>query len=287
MCTTTTKLNNVTTAEEALEASNLNYSVEQSEIMNTATGIVSAKSKSLYRSDTNKELGIVGIKYQPVQNIKAFTYFDAICKKNNIRYSEVISINGGERVILKADFDTPEIVGKNDEIKKQFCLINGFDGSVGVMANFMVERLVCSNGMRATVIDAKNSFKFKHTQNVELRMEDALKVLAEGTDYFDEFVRISNELAVKMVDKQMVDKFLDECFGKSESKRADTKREEIVGYFEKGIGNEGKTAWDLYNGVTEYVTHHHGNSDEKRIEYANFGGGVSLSNRAFKAAMAI
>jgi|TARA_Y100000310_G_scaffold307018_1_gene348690 phage/plasmid-like protein (TIGR03299 family) len=283
----TTLNNKVTKAVDALEEANLNFEVGQAEIMNTVTGKISNKKKSLYRTDTGEELGVVGTNYQPVQNITAFSYFDTICELEGAQYKEIISFNGGEKVILKAEFPQPAIVGKNDEVRKQFCLVNGFNGSVGVMANFMVNRLVCSNGMRATVKDAQSSFKFKHTANVQFRMEDALQVLAKGTSYFDHFIRLSTELTQKFVDAKMVDTFLDDCFGKSESKRAEAKRDEIQGYFERGIGNEGKTAWDLYNGITEYVTHHHGKSEDTRVEYANFGGGVKLSEKAFNSAMAL
>jgi len=274
----------IDTAQEALEAAGLNYTVAQAEIMNTTTGTVSDKCKSLYRTDTNQELGIVGKKYEPVQNHKAFSYFDTICEMHGARYSEAISFNGGEKVILKAEFPRPEVVGRNDEIKKQFCLINGFNGGVGVMATFMVNRLICSNGLRGTVRDAKNSFRFKHTTNVNFRMEEALKVLAAGTDYFNQFIRMANELTQKQIDSAMVDKFLVSVFGDPQSTRGANKQEEIKGYIESGIGNSGSTAWDLYNGVTEYVSHHHGKDEMKRLEYANFGAGVQLSETAFKVA---
>lgn len=285
MSATTVKFEDrITNAREALEAADLFYNVKEAPLQNTITGDISKLKKQLYRSDNNKELGVVGIGYHPVQNITAFSYFDSICQIQGAYYSEAISINNGSKIILKAEFPNSEIIGINDEVKKQFCLVNGFDGSIGVMANFMVERLICSNGLKAIVRDAKNSFKFKHTENVEIRMEDALKVLAAGTKYFDEFIKMSNELVQKQVDSEMVDKFLDECFGTSESTRAENKRNEILGYFENGIGNNGNNLFELYNSVTEYVSHHHCKSDEKRIEYANFGGGVKLSEKAFKTA---
>jgi len=277
----------ITSAHEALEAAGLNYTVEQAEIMNTATGTVSEKCKSLYRTDTNQELGIVGINYEPVQNTKAFAYFDTICEMQGAQYSEAISINNGEKVILKAEFPRVSVIGRNDEVKKQFCLINGFNGGVGVMATFMLERLVCTNGLRGLVRDAKNSFRFKHTSGVNFRMEEALKVLAAGTDYFNKFMDKADILAQKQIDSFMVDKFLREVFGDPQSKRAENKHEKVKGYIEHGVGNSGNTAWDLYNGVTEYVTHHHGKDEMKRLEYANFGGGVTLSEKAFKVAMTV
>lgn len=277
----------ITSAHEALEAAGLNYTVEQAEIMNTATGTVSEKCKSLYRTDTSQELGIVGINYEPVQNTKAFAYFDTICEMQGAQYSEAISINNGEKVILKAEFPRPEIVGRNDEIKKQFCLINGFNGGVGVMATFITERLVCSNGMRGNVRDAKNSFRFKHTANVNFRMEEALKVLAAGTDYFNRFIEMSKRLVEKQVDSFMVDKFLKDVFGEAKTKRSENKQEKIINNFQNGIGNYGNNLFELYNAVTQYVSHEHGKDDMKRLEYANFGAGVTLTEKAFSSVVSM
>jgi len=151
----------------------------------------------------------------------------------------------------------------------------------------MLERLICSNGLRAVVADAKNSYKFKHTPNIEIRMEDTLKVFHGGIKYFNEFISMSNKLTQKHADAIMVEKFLDDCFGVPESTRANTKRDEIKGYFEHGVGNKGSNLFELYNSVTEYVTHKHGKSDEKRIEYANFGSGVKLSECAFNSVVSM
>jgi len=277
----------IVTAHEALEAAGLNFTVCEAEVMNTTTGKISNRIKSLYRDDTGEEIGMVGMTYQPVQNITAFSYFDTICQMNGAQYTEALSINNGEKVILTASFPTSEVVGRYDEVMKQFRLVNGFNGKINWEVVYMLERLVCSNGLRGLVKDAASSYKFKHTKNIEVRMEETLKVLHGGMKYFDEFIAMSNELAQKQVDAKMVEQFLDDCFGKSESNQAKTKRENIMNYINNGIGNDGSTAWDLYNGVTEYVSHHHGNDAEKRNDWANFGGGVTLNEKAFKSACAL
>lgn len=277
----------VVTAKEALEAANLNFTVGEAELMNTVTGKISSTHKALYREDTNETLGIVGMSYKPVQNITAFAYFDTICQLQGAQYKKALSVNGGEKVILTAEFPIPDVIGKNDEVMKQFRLVNGFNGKINWEVVYMLERLICSNGMRGMVKDADSSYKFKHTKHIEVRMEETLKVLHGGIEYFDSFIAMSNELVQKKVDAEMVEQFLNDCFGKAESKRANTKRDEILKYINKGIGNDGSTAWDLYNGVTEYVTHHHGKDAEKREDWSNFGGGATLNEKAFKSAYAL
>jgi len=103
----------ITNAHEALESAGLNYTVCEAEVMNTATGKISNGIKSLYRSDNNEEVGVVGIGYHPIQNSMAFSYFDIICQTQGAHYTKATSINGGEKIILTAEFPRPVVIGKN------------------------------------------------------------------------------------------------------------------------------------------------------------------------------
>ena len=247
---------------------------------------VSKLTKGLYRSDTKEELGSVGVGYEPVQNVKAFAFFDTICQTHGAVYKSATSFNGGAKVILTAEFPKPVTIVKGDDLMTQFVLVNGFDGKVGLHANFWVKRLVCINGLVANVPDAKNSVHLKHTKNIEIRMEDAMKVLTEGMKYFDRFIEMSKILAEKVVDGNMVDKFLEDVFGEAKSTKARNIIENVVDRFENGMGNNGKTAWDLYNGVTEYIDHEHGR-DGTRLESSLLGAGANKKAKAFNAAMAL
>ena len=283
----------VTTAYEALESAGLNFTVEQSEVMNVATGKVSELKKSLYRSDTGVELGVVGMGYNPVQNFDAFSYFDNICQMYGARYSQAISIDGGAKIVLKAEFPKTDLINLNDEVRRQFVLINGHNGTVGLKADFMLERLVCTNGLRMMSRDAASSFRFKHTTNVLPKMDEALKVLGEGVKYFDNFIEMSRALAQKHIDKTMVDSFLDDLIGSADeddSKRSasmkQNKKDTLIDLYQNGMGNNGSTAWDIYNAVTEYTDHHHGNGD-KRDNFNYFGGGISIKEKAFNLAISL
>lgn len=273
-------------AYEALKTAGLNYIVEQSPHLISTTGKVSDISKGLYRSDTNQELGSVGVGYEPVQNVKAFSFFDTICQTHGAIYKSAMAFDGGAKVILKAEFPQPVTIAKDDDVMKQFILVNGFNGAVGLHANFMLERLICTNGLRAMVPDAESSVHLKHTKNIEFKMEDAMKVLTQGLNYFDKFIEMSKVLAQKTVDTQMVDKFIDDVFGEAKSIKAENKQANILNLFENGKGNKGNTAWDLYNAVVEHVDYFHG-KDENRLATSIIGSGVNVKEKAFKIAMAL
>jgi len=280
-----TKLSeNIKTAEQDLVESELNYIVEEAKMRNVNTERISNKIKSLYRSDTGDELGIVRNTYYPVQNSVQFAYFDTMCQKENMSYTETLSVNNGEKVILKAELPDIVTIGNNDLLKRQFCLINGFDGITCLSANTIFERINSKCILRGNIPNTINSWKFRHTKNIEIRMEEVMKVLSEGTLWFDKFLEIANELNSKIVDDHMVKHFMNSVFGTSESPQIEHKKTIVQNCFEKGIGNNGSTAWDLYNAVTEYVSLHHG-KDEKRGEWANFGRGIELTEKAFNIAV--
>lgn len=269
----------------ALESANLNFIAEQSEIINASTGIMSKTHKSLYRSDTREEIGIVGKGYMPVQNTDAFSFFDTLCNVHGIKYNKITSINNGAKIIIGAKFPAVTEIKPNDIINREFNLINSFDGSGKLRVDFIVNRQVCSNGLRANIRDASKSYVFKHTKNIMPKMQEAILVFDTGMKYFDLFIEQSRIMANKMVDSKMVDDFLNSIVNDSDSKQSQTKKDEIRELFEHGQGNNGQTAWDLYNGLTEYVDHFHGRSEETRLEYSTIGQGVGLKEYAFDLCM--
>ena len=273
----------IVSIEEALDASNLNFICDSSELMGaTANGLMAPDHKMLYREDTGSVLGIVGKKYQPIQNSLAMSFMDAIVKKNEFSYTQAVSKNDGAVTIMVAESDRKDEVKVGDDVARQIRLVNGFNGKTGFSVEFTMLRLVCTNGM---VKDERESIiRFKHTINVQNRMEVALRVFDEAVEFHSIFLEQSRVLAQKAVDANMVDKFLEGLF--KDKQKNYKKCEEIHHLFEGGKGNHGETAWDLYNGVTEWVDHH-ADKGLRREDYALFGSGHKLKAKAWDVARAI
>ncbi len=51
--------------------------------------------------------------------------------------------------------------------------------------------------------------------------------------------------------------------------------------FKDGTKNDSTTVWDGFNAVTEFVTHHHGRTDENRLHNQWFGANSGLLDRAY------
>ena len=160
-------------------------------------------------------------------------------------------------------------------------MINSCDGTHGFTAYFEVERLVCTNGLRAIVPDAKHCIKLKHTKYVENRMDEALRVFAASQNYYEHFQITARSLTEKIMDSRMVEQFLEDLCGTSERKQIKERRDKIIELFQHGKGNGGRTAWDMYNGVTEYVDHYMGKNEERRLYLSELGQGVDLKQKAF------
>ena len=260
------KLGTITSIDEALDASNLNFITEQCEIVGT-NGISCPNNKMLYRGDTNQFLGLVGLRYEPIQNHTAMAFVDTIIKEENAVYTEAISKDNGAVSIIKATYDRRDEVAKGDILEREIVVSNGFDAKSPLKVSFMLRRLVCLNGLTCSENDSV--ITFRHTQFTSDRMELSLKIMDSSHKFFDSFVATAKRMAEKAVDHQMVEKFLNGLY--SDTKVNEKKRTYINELFENGKGNKGETVWDLINGVTEYHTHYCSTSPEKRAESLYFG----------------
>ena len=278
--TNLTKDTRITSIDEALEASNLNFIAEEHKL-ETPSGIIMPEHKAIIRPDTETVLGVVGKKYVPTQNSLSFAFMDAIVKKHGFHYSEAVSKDGGAVTMITAQSDKNDVVAVGDEVCRQIKLINGFNGKVGLSVSFEVLRLVCTNGMVKS--ERESVMRFKHTIRVQDRMETALRVFDESVDFHENFLAEAKRLSQVAVDKNMVETFLSSLF--SDSSKNDKKKEHIEYLFQNGKGNKGETAWDLLNGTTEWVDHYAG-KDDKRNDYSIFGAGHKLKEKAFDLVMA-
>lgn len=278
-------LSDVKGAREALEKCDCAWNANQDNLI-TLGGKNVKTHKALLRSDNNHILGIVGKGYTPLQPSFSFSYFDSILDQHNIKWSEGIVLNEGSKIILKANFPDKVLIRVGDECVKQFVLINSFDMSSSFEGHLDMERLACTNGMRSHF--KENQFSCRHTTNGRLSADIALKMFSQSINYFETFETQCKQLAQIIADKEMVNNFLSEMFDKKTDKKekvsthTKNQKKEVVRLFKHGAGNNGSSAWDLYNGFTEWVDHNRTSNADKRMVSALIGGGATLKQKAFK-----
>lgn len=276
-----------TSIEEAFSQAGLTWIAQQAEMINSGNGQVINNHKVIYRGDNNKQLGVVGKNYGVIQNSNCFAFFNAICQKYNANICQVHEYNDGSTVHLLAEVKDKKFDARvGDEVGFRFNLWNSFDGKHKAKVSFGALRLVCTNGLVAFGENA-SMIEIRHTQNAVSRMDQAIKVWAGGETWYNMFVESVKILNQKMVNKEIVDKFLSDLLGDSESGVIENKKETITNLFQTGKGNKGENAWDLLNGVTEYIDHFSKKEEADSFEYANIGAGYGIKAKAFELAMKI
>src|SRR3990170_2960190 len=81
-----TKLDKPATAAEAIKAAGVDFTVQAMPLKGEHTNISVDKHFAMVRMDTFEALGVVGSRYQPVQNRDAFTVFDSLVGEGEAIY---------------------------------------------------------------------------------------------------------------------------------------------------------------------------------------------------------
>jgi phage/plasmid-like protein (TIGR03299 family) len=252
------------------------------------------------RDDTGEVIGVVGDTYKTIQNREAFAFFDELVQHNQAKYTYGGMLpNGhfsaGARVFLSAKMDNM-MVGP-DECEKVMILTTGHDGSSGVSVQFLVYRLVCSNGMIAIDHDNSSSVSIRHTKNYQDRIHAARLVLGTSQRYFEKMQEVFNLFyQTPFTDTQMkelaVDLYPDTKEGKGQTGR-ENRRNELFQMFHNGQGHEGilNTKWAALNAVAEVVDHKTGSNTKSGSAVNEFnsvltGTAARVKNQAYQLLVA-
>lgn len=303
-----TKLDNPATAEEALIAAGLNWGVKKEPVY-LASGMVVDGFYSNVRSDNGKPLGIVGERYEPLNNKDAFRLFDAIVGEKLAMYHTAGSLGVGERVWILAKLPGHIKVVGEDVIEKYLLLTNSHDGSSAVQMMFSPVRVVCQNTLNLALRDTSESsrrVRSKHTINIGLRLDSFRERLGIISAQYSMFEEMSRKLATVQLTSEAWQAYVKSTGLIPDTKKADgemgTKAanimEEVSAMFEKGRGNDlpgvRGTLWGGFNAIAEYVDYgrttraHSGKSPaEARANSLLFGSGAALKQAAWDRAFDI
>jgi phage/plasmid-like protein (TIGR03299 family) len=288
-----TNLNQPATAQEAIQAAGLDYKVK----LKPVKTIVNRKHKivpntfATVRTDTSEVLGVVGSRYEPIQNRDAFGFFDALVGSDEAMYQTAGVLGRGERIWILAKLPSYIKVGKNDIVNKFLLLTNSHDGSAVVRAKLTPIRVVCSNTLSVALNGGEQEVRIRHTANAVEKLQDAHKLLGLTNNLYQQLDTIFNRMALrKVTDKQLMDYVKALVPANPDAKfqtRNQNIREAILELHESGQGAEISrgTLWGAYNAATEYADHvQSSRNPNKQLNSMWFGGGEKLKLRAFALA---
>jgi hypothetical protein len=293
------------TAKGAIEHAKIGWGVEQVPVYMEANGdmIEIPGQFAVRRTDNNHPLSIMSARYTPIQNVEAFEFFDSVIGSGQAVWETAGSIGGGRKVFMQATLPGKLFLKSNpdDTTEKRVLFMTSHDGSSALTGFITGIRVCCSNTLNAALKNHTNQFKVYHRKNYQAKANEAAKVLELAHAYFDDLQTVMNVLAEKEVTKTYVDGFIAALIPSRKedeevATRTENRRNEIESLFREGTGNVGKTRWDLYNAVTEYVDHKQNGrvtiariersaplanvEAEQRFERALFGAGATLKQRA-------
>ena len=270
-----------------------------------------------YRTDLNIPLGVVKSKYQVVQNLDAFNFFDEAIGEGKALWQTAGSFGLGHKIFVTAKLPIVTGLNSHDPIDNYLVFSNSHDGSTSVNIMFTPIRVICTNMLNGARDSADTYIRLRHTKTVKERLEIGSRILKIACEYAKDAnqlyaslykTRMSDDDVMKYIanlqltdDEQVLLNAYDPVNGYKRLINRDflvqertgistRKLNQIIGTFEyylDGIGQKeiAGTAWGAYNAVTGFYSNVANLEGEKRMESLCWGTANRNMSNALNAAI--
>ncbi|GAA1540257.1 hypothetical protein GCM10009827_069500 [Dactylosporangium maewongense] len=140
------------------------------------------------RCDTGAGLGVVGSKYEVLQNEDAFAFLQELVDRHDVLWESAGALRGGRKVFICMRLPntvTVDAPGVADQIIPFIVVLNSHDGSSQFQVVVTPWRPVCGNTERFALRDAHARWGVRHTCNARERIEEARRTLGLSIEYFN------------------------------------------------------------------------------------------------------
>ena len=276
------------------------------------------EKKCTFREDNGVTLGTVGKDYQIIQNSRAFDFINFIKEVSGEEpnIESFGALGNGERVFICATLGADSYLNPDDAIKNYVVFTTGHSAEYACQCLFTPIRVVCANTLAMAIRGCSNRIVFKHTKNVERRLdweiaanrEKALEVFGKSVNFSKAFIENMLYLKEQEVTPQYVRDFTakmfldnakfklyqDAGYNLDKVDEISTRTKNMITSLrdatEHGIGqqqNRGTKVW-LLNGLTTMLhneTNWKGNG-EAEFNSLMFGEGAKKVQKAYDLLMA-
>jgi len=213
-------------------------------------------------------LGVVGERYHVLQNEDLFSFGDNILDGGG-RWETAGSLKGGRQVFGSLALERETVLDPNGvaDVVKTYLLINtSHDGSIAIQASITPVRVVCANTLNVALNrtrkkdGVKQSFKIRHTQTANGKVQIARQTLGLANAYMNEFDKMAHAMIAKEITAQDFYNIILAAYPKPEKdargslKKWETKVDLIndiyTGEFNGMIAGN---AWGAFNALTERI----------------------------------
>ena len=277
-----------------------------------------ANAYATYRTDCNYPLGIVKDKYEVVQNMDAFNFFNNAIGEGKAIWDKAACLNMGEKVYVSAKLPVQTSVGKDDVIDNYLVFSNGHAGNSSVDIMITPIRVICTNMLNGALDKAACHIRLRHTKSVKEKLELGAQVLKIACEHAIDAQELYRHLAtIKMTDDQVAEYIcklqltpaeiaklneVDPNHGYKRlisrdyhlidaveiSTRKSNQLYNMMDYYIDGIGQKDicGTAWGAYNAITGFYCNVANLEGEKRMNSLVWGSANNNMNKALNEAIA-
>jgi phage/plasmid-like protein (TIGR03299 family) len=217
----------------------------------------------------NDVLGVVGERYRILQNEELFDFGDALLDGGG-RWETAGSIKGGRQVFGSLALEREMVIDANgvgDKVTSYLLVNTSHDGSIAIQASVTPVRVVCANtlnlalgsgvGRNRTV---KQSYKIRHTQTAQGKIQAAREALGLANTYLDAFDKLAHEMIQREITQDKFMEILYTAYPRPEDDKKgavakwNTKIETIEEIYQSNTTNMiSGTAWGALNAMTERI----------------------------------
>jgi phage/plasmid-like protein (TIGR03299 family) len=265
------------TTAEMLSAANLNNWNVRLEDVNVPSHLSSDKNYQ-YVVRTNPTdnsqtdiLGVVGERYHVLQNEDLFSFGDNILDGGG-RWETAGSIRGGRVVFGSLALERETILDPNgvaDKVKTYLLINTSHDGSIAIQASITPVRVVCANTLNLALGSKrgrnaiKQTFKIRHTQTANGKVQVARETLGLANKYMDAFDVMAKAMIEKEITAQQFNDIVLAAYPKPDEEKKGaltrwTNKIDVINdiYTGEFNGMIAGNAWGAFNALTERLDWH-------------------------------
>lgn len=149
------------------------------------------------REDTRELLGIVGKRYEIIQNKDAFSFIDNMVDEG-MSFLSAGSTSGSKKTWIVGKLKDRSILG--DNISPCIYFENSWDGTGSIRLSVLTLRQVCSNGMCVGTPAHNFSWSIRHTNSAKMKLEVAHNNIQSIEEYMDSYEEYMETLSQKKIE---------------------------------------------------------------------------------------
>lgn len=265
-------LENVTSMESALKISGLDFMVEKKPLYFMETRIAENGKKlppkfnpiqeqwATVRTDTGTALGVVGKKYDILQNREAFEFLDSMALQGAKFETAGLFKKNGAASYVTMSTEPLEIL--DDEFDPYIMIVNSHDGSGAIKICMTPIRAICKNSAIIALHKATNSFSITHSRLTQQKMLAAKEAMVANSNYLTALKEEAEKLAVTSFSKEAFEALARKIYPVNEEMseilqiRNLTQIESLLtAYKQDDLANFQNTAWGALQAFSDHESH--------------------------------